>query len=176
MNCSSTIDFTTALARLLCDGARRDLFRANPANTARELNVRAEDQAAFLALSPEELEVQAEVLLRKRLDQIKALGPITCARLGTGLWPRFREYARDHWTASEQQDALAFCEHLFKIDAETVSRSEWNRLRFIASPARIHIRFVRDLRVGNRERSGIQILQRRNGSRVSERWFYLAFG
>ena len=147
------IDFTTALARLLRDGAQRDSFRANAIGAADQLNVRAEDRAAFITLSPAELDAQADVLLRKRLDHVKRLAPALCAKCADRLWPRFREYARHQWPESATGDALHFCEHVLLSDSGIASRTELNRLRFLASTARLRVSIVRDLPVGNSSRS-----------------------
>ena len=168
------IDFTTALARLLRDGIRRDSFRASATSAADELNVRAEDRAAFLRLAPAELEAQADVLLRKRLDHVKRLAPELCARLAGQLWPRFQEYARDRWPDDTIRDALLFCEHVLLNEAPTVSRTELNRLRFLAGRASMRVCVVHDLPVGNRRRNGIQILRRGGQGGVRETWLYLA--
>ncbi len=170
-----TIDLTTALGRLLRDGARRDSFRADAANTAEEFNLRPEDRAAFLTLSPSELEAQADVLLRKRLDCVKRLAPNLCAKLSGALWPRFREYARNQWHEDKTRDALFFCEHVARDDFELLSRTELNRLQFLTSDSKIRVHFVRDLRFGNGRRRGIQILRRSRKRSVGETWFYFAF-
>jgi hypothetical protein len=128
-----TIDFTTALARLLRDGAWRDSFRENPSETADALHVRVADRAAFVSLSPNELEAQADTLLRKRIDQVKQFAPELCAGLGERLWPQFREYARRHWPEKASDDALRFCEKISATDPRVVSKAEINRLRFTAS-------------------------------------------
>jgi hypothetical protein len=125
-----TIDFTTALGRLLRDGTRRDSFRANASSAADELNVRAEDRAAFIALSPTDLDAQADVLLRKRLEHVKRLTPELCAKLAGYVWPHFRVYARSQWPEDANRDALHFCEHVLLKDAQTVSRAELNRSSF----------------------------------------------
>jgi len=168
------IDFTTALARLLRDGAQRDSFRTSAIRAADQLNVRAEDRAAFITLSPAELDAQADVLLRKRLDHVKRLAPALCARFAGHLWPRFRDYARQQWPDDANGDALHFCEHVLRSDAGIVSRTELNRLRFLASTARLRINAVRDLPIAPRRRSGIQILRRSRKGRVRETWLYLA--
>ena len=168
------IDFTTALACLLRDGRRRNLFRSSAASTADELNVRAEDRAAFLMLSPAELDAQADLLLRKRLEHVKRLAPELCARLTGHLWPCFQEYARNLWPQDAIRDALHFCEHVLLNDAQLVLRTELNRLRFLASSAQMRVYLVRDFRVGNRRRNGIQILRRGGKGSIREMWLYLA--
>ncbi len=170
-----TIDFTTALARLLRDGARRDSFRANATNTAEEFNLCTEDRAAFLTLSPSELDAQADVLLRKRLEHVKRLAPHLCTNLGDTLWQRFREYAHNQWHEHKTRDALLFCQHVARKDFELLSRTELNRLQFLTSGSTICVHFVRDLNFGSRSRSGIQILRRDRKGKFSEAWLYLAF-
>src|SRR4051812_929882 len=75
------IDFSTALGRLLRDAALREQFARDPALVAALLQVRDGERAEFAALSPEEIEVQATILLRKRFDAVRRLIPVTMERL-----------------------------------------------------------------------------------------------
>jgi hypothetical protein len=167
-----TIDFTTALGALLRDGARRDSFRADAAGTAEQLNVCAEDRPALLTLCPAELEAQADVLLRKRLDRVKRLAPELCAALGARLWPWFRTYARVEWQEDGCRDALRFIEHVRRCHGVAAARGECNRLGFRAGRSRIRIDWVRGLGAKARGRGGIQVLYRCADGAVREWWFY----
>lgn len=168
-----SIDFTTGLALLLRDGARRDQFRENARSVADEVNLRPEDRAAFVTLSPTELDTQADVLLRKRLDRVKRLVPQLCERLGSNLWKHFQAYARNQWYDDGRRDALHFCDHLRLQDAQTVQNAELNRLRFLLGSRRLRVHFVRDLGVGI-GRCGLQIFRRVGQAGVCETRLYLA--
>lgn len=129
------IDFITALGRLLRDGNLRDAFATNPQAVAIQINLRRADWPAFLQLAPADLEFQAHILLRKRLELVRPLLPETARRLGGNFWPQFHEYARNHWPDEPRaalQDALQFCARL-RQSPQTVSESEWNRLWFARS-------------------------------------------
>ena len=70
------IDLITALGRLLSTPTLRAAFAASPADTARALALRAEDLAAFVALDPESLERQAE-MVRARHSELRLGSPPT---------------------------------------------------------------------------------------------------
>src|SRR5437868_1509450 len=83
------IDFVTAFGRLLRDGSLRDAYAQDPLRTTECLGMRAEDRPALLGLNPEHLELQAEVLLRKRFDALSRLIPRTIENAGERAWPLF---------------------------------------------------------------------------------------
>ncbi len=138
----SETDFVTALARLLCDPAQREAFARDPAAVAALFGVREADRPAFERLAPDEVEMQARVLVRKRFREAAALLPATCAALGAAAWTLFREHARGVWPPSASADALAFCDWL-RERGEQVSAREVNRLRFTAQGRRFALRVVR---------------------------------
>ena len=70
------IELTTALGRLLSTPALRVAFAASPAETARALALRADHVAAFVALDPESLERQSE-MLRARHSELRLGSPPT---------------------------------------------------------------------------------------------------
>ena len=173
------IDYTTALARLLSDQNLRAEFKANPDAVTHKLAVRAEDFAAVAALAPDELEIQARVLLRKRLDAIRPIIPQTCARLGEALWPRFESYAcRLPLVSSrgELQDALGFCLHMAEIDNGAVVQSELHRLRFVQGRRWLAVHFFQDLCMPSGPRPGMQLLIRFGRQCWREYSVFLAWG
>jgi hypothetical protein len=127
------IDFITALGRLLGDGRLRSAFALDPRAVAAQLQLAPKDWPGWLALAPAELELQARILLRKRLALVRPLLPATTQRLGDALWPGFLECARNHWPAKQRpalDDARRFCRWLRQKNENLVLRSEWNRLQF----------------------------------------------
>ena len=168
LNASPAADFTTALARLLRDGAARDAYRANATRLADAWQVQADDLDAFLALDPGELETQAAVLLGKRLDQVARHIPRTLAALGEGAWPAFRDYARAHWPADDgagYADASDFCMTIRQGRPAALCMAEWNRLRFLRGPRLAAIYLPAALPSPSRPRRAIQLLlRRRNGA------------
>jgi hypothetical protein len=168
LNTTATADFTTALARLLRDGAARDAYRANATSLAEAWQVQVDDLDAFLALDPCELETQAVVLLRKRLDQVARLIPRTLAALGEEAWPAFRDYARAHWPADDvagHADAYDFCTAIREVRPAALCMAEWNRLRFLRGPRRAAIHLAAILLFPSRPRRALQLLlRRRNGA------------
>jgi hypothetical protein len=171
-------DFITAFARLLRDGKLRDAFAANPQAAARQVHLRAADLPAWLQLIPADVEFQAEVLLRKRLDLVKFFAPETCRQLGEKLWPTFRAFAREHWppeNAAKFSDASQFCERLKQQSPAAVTAAEWNRLRFAFSKRRLAFYAVRMPAARHRARRGLQFFLRGRGRPWREYFFYVSW-
>jgi len=126
-------EFSEALGRLLTDGQLRDDFAIDPDGVISSLCQDALVQAQLLRLKIEELEAQAEVLLRKRFDVIKRMLPHLVARLERNAWPLFRQYARTRWLPASQ-DALTFAEYARSEVPSHVDTREINRLRFALEP------------------------------------------
>lgn len=141
-DCSPPSDFQTALARLLRDGALRDLFARDRAAALAALRVKEEDRTVIAALDAGELEAQATVLLRKRLDTIRRWLPATLCTLRARAWPLFSAYARTAWPASPGEDARDFCRHLLCSVAPEVSAREYHRAEFAASETTLAVRLL----------------------------------
>lgn len=139
-------DFINALGRLLRDGALRDALATNPYAVAAHLKLRDGDAAALAQLIPAELEFQAGVLIRKRLDLVCRILPETCRRLGAETWPVYLAYARTCWPKREQSathDAHGFCRHLQQHQPDCLCPAEVNRLRFAVSSKRFALHIIR---------------------------------
>lgn len=127
------------LARLLSDGALRDAFATNRKAALEEFSLGEEDQRALENLDPEDLEFQAEILLRKRFDLVLRHLPNTCRKLPGEGRPDFTGYARGRWPGGEfaqQKDALGFCRFLRINRPGVVDAEEENRLVFATSGRR----------------------------------------
>lgn len=122
-------EFSEALGRLLTDGQLRDVFAVDPQGAISSLCDDLRIQAELLALKVEELEFQAEVLLRKRFDSVKKILPWLICRLETQAWPLFKEYARNRWLQSAE-DALGFAEYTRNQKPDKIGSNEMNRLQF----------------------------------------------
>lgn len=172
----STLDFTTALGRLLRDGRLRDDFARAPEAVADALAIDPVERPDFLELAPEELEVQARVLLRKRYDVVKEYLPSTCRQLGQQAWSCFQEFGRQFWPAGGEgaADAAAFAAFIRQNYPSASHQVELNRWRFAISGRRIWAGFVRDLDVGDTRKRGMQILIRTAPGVCREFHFYLA--
>ena len=172
------IDFHTALARLLSDVALREQFAQAPAAVAEKLRVRSAERDDFAALSAQEVEVQALILLRKRFDAVRRQIPATVDRLGASAWKSFLEHARRSWpeaAAMAVEDAQLFCAHLAATQPTVLCQSELNRLRFRLSKQAVAVHWVRDLRVRGRFRCALQIFLRL-GKGWTERSLYMSLG
>ena len=170
------IDFPTALARLLRDATLREQFAREPALVAARLQVRADEREQFAALSAEEIEIQATILLRKRFDAVRRLIPVTMEHLGDRAWESFLAHARRFWpeaSAMEISDTENFCAHLAATEPSALCPAEMNRLRFHLNRRPVALHFVRELRLRGRTRSALQLLIRR-GRGWSEYAFYFA--
>jgi len=171
------IDFITALARLLRDADLRAAFEVNPAAVLDQLGVTDAARAALGDLEPLELESQAQVLLRKRLETVRFLLPFTCASLGEKAWPAFASYGRTCWPSMpfmELRDADGFCASLKGTFPAAICASEWNRVRFALGKTRLAVYLVRDLPIGNRRRCGLQLLVREKRFSWHELQIYIA--
>jgi len=173
----SAIDSVTALGRLLRDGALRDAYAAQPAQTIQDMDVLEADRATLLNLNTEDLEAQASVLLRKRFESISRLLPQTCARLRDEAWPSFAEYSRRWWPPREPAgviDANQFFRHLEAKGKSVTPKSERNRIHFGLSHRRFAIYLTPDLFIRNRVRMGVQIFLRRSPAMWREYVIYCA--
>jgi hypothetical protein len=172
------IDFITAFGRLLRDGKLRDTFAANPQAAAKEIRLRRSDLPAWLQLVSDDVEFQATVLLRKRLDMVKYFAPETCCRPGEELWPIFEKYARAYWPPEGRPkffDAYQFCRHLKKQSPKIIVSTEWNRLNFSLAKQGIAVHWVKLPATKNKTRRGFQLFIRGPGRRFREFFFYLGW-
>jgi hypothetical protein len=152
------IDFVTAFGQLLCDGALRDDFARQPEMVAERLNLAESERPAFTRLIPEEVELQAQVLLRKRLDIVRRVIPETCRQLQGSEVTTFFRYARRCWPREDEpagRDALGFCRHLRCSNPKSLSEEEWHRLEFAFSSRRVSIH--RLVKSANHRRTSFQL-------------------
>ena len=169
------IDFITAFGRLLRDGTLRDVFAADPQGAAKQVQLRSSDLPAWLQLVPADVEFQADVLLRKRLDIVKHFVPGTCRRLGEKLWAIFQPYGRVNWPlegSAKNFDAFQFCRHLLGERSDTVIASEWNRLSFALSDRKLAVHWAELPSKSRRPRKGLQLFLRQRDGRWRESFFY----
>lgn len=172
------IDFITAFGRLLRDGKLRDRFAVDPRTVAEEIHLRQSDWTAWEQLVPADVEFQATVLLRKRLDLIKFFAPETCRRMGGKLWPVFYSYARSDWPSdgsAKISDAFLFCQHLKQQNPKAVAASERNRLEFALSKKPADLHWVEKSSRKRKTRRGLQLCLRGRGGRWWEFFFYFDF-
>jgi len=173
----AAIDFITALGRLLRDGTLRDALANHPHAVAAQLDIRASDRAALLELAPADLEFQACVLLRKRLDAVRRVVPHTCRELDTQAWPTFLLYARTTWPEGANpiaQDACGFCRYLQQRNPGSLCAAEWNRLQFAQSNQRFAMHRVRWRTKQGKPRSALQLLLQPSPAWWREWVIYLA--
>jgi hypothetical protein len=122
-------EFSEALGRLLTDGQLRDFFAVDPHGAISSLCDDVRIRAELIALKIEELEFQAEVLLRKRFDSVKRIVPWLICRLEAQAWPLFREYGRNRWLQAGE-DAMGFAEYACTQKPDKIDSRELNRLQF----------------------------------------------
>lgn len=157
------IDFPTALARLLRDGALRDRFACDQEAVIRELGVLPEEAGSFRQFSSDDLEYQAAILIRKRFDACRYFLRGTLAKLGNDAFAIFSSYARLSWPEShrrEFEDADAFILFLRKKLPSMVSRMDENRLRFLQRNRRVAVNWSSEIPARRRFRRGWQIFYR----------------
>jgi hypothetical protein len=160
------VELTTALGRLLRDAALRQQFRQNPTGIASALGVPDDSLCALTSLNLHELDLQAEMLLKKRFHEVQRLLPDTFNGLGATAYEQFVQYAGDHWPQGHQrhiEDAAGFGQYLLEHARAYVCRSELNRVAFLAGRRRITVHWVPDGLLSGRRRHAIQILYRLRG-------------
>jgi hypothetical protein len=171
------IDNITALGRLLRDGVLRDAYAAQPSQTVEKLGVAESDRPPLLQLNSEDLEFQAQTLLRKRFETVSRLIPITCSNLREAAWSLFMAYARSHWPAGQPMqvlDARDFVRCLQEKHGSAIAPSETNRIRFALSQHRISIHFLKTFPLHSRPRHAVQLFFRFLPNRWSELLLYFA--
>jgi hypothetical protein len=170
-----TVDLITALGRLLRDGGLRDAFALNPSALAAQLHVRKSDQPAVIQLNPHELEFQASLLLRKRLQSVRHLAPETCRCLGERTWPLFRQYSRAYWptgrnfATADAHHFLVFLRQQNPLDCDAL---EWNHLQFSVNHKRVALHFITVTRLRSHHRWAMQFLIKTPATRPREWLFY----
>ncbi len=156
------MDLTTALTRLLSDRGLRQAYQRDPEGVARTLSVDKCALAPFVALDPDALETQAQLLVNKRFFEAQRIIPQTFALLGTEARTFFWAYAETQWPEGHtrhMQDAVAFYRYLLPLVRSKVNRSELNRLRFVLEGKQIRIHLL-DLTIQGWQKSALQILYR----------------
>jgi hypothetical protein len=144
---------------------------------ADELRLRRADRAAFLALSLDQVEAQAEALLRKRFHQISKLLPLAMERMGDDAWAHFRRYAEGHWPEGHRrhlEDALEFVRYLKAQEVGELSWRELHRLQFLLSERRVAVHVLWGFAVRGRRRPALQLLVRGGAGRVGEYLTYFS--
>lgn len=167
-------EFVEMLAKLLSDSVLRLEYTRQPEQVLERNNLRERDKHIFLGISPQQLDAQADILIRKRMRELYAMIPVTMTGHGERAGNLFRAYAECNWPQGHQRhhlDAIRFCEYL-KHAGMDFNRSEYYRVRFAIGRARWQIRFVRDAWIGNCFKCAVQVLCR-IGKRTYERRFYL---
>lgn len=131
-----------AQTRLLSDRKLRERFAKVPAVVARALGVVESEVAALCGLNVEQLNHQAQVLVSKRMHEVRKLLPSTCGNLGAEFEPVFLRYAETNWPKGHRRhliDAVGFLESLGAGSPPAVCAVEKFRLRFLASGRRFGI-------------------------------------
>ena len=118
-----------ALVQLLSDPSQRRRFLSDRSAWLTERNLDPARCRALLELNSAELEVQAEVLIDKRLAEVSDLLPETLSRLGTRAARLFRAYAPSTWPEGHLQDALRFLAYVEQRDPCAPSSRDWAYVR-----------------------------------------------
>ena len=158
-------DGTTVLGRLLSDRALRQDFGRNRTAVLDVLGVRTIDRAALLRLDVQDLAVQADGLIDKRLHAVMSLLPRLKASLGAQVRAMFEEYAdSSEWPTGlrpHERDSAAFAAYVAGREPGMVNQAELNRVRFLADGHRWRLHFTMDALAGRWP--ALQWLFRRRG-------------
>lgn len=140
----------------------------DPERAVTSIGAAEADRPLLASLKPDDLEFQAEVLLRKRWSAVRVLMPDTVARLAEDGWRRFRSYARLTWPEGRggaEWDAARFCDWLRRVTPDSLNVAESNRVRFASGSNCIKLSWAPDLKVRGRVRSGWQVFLRTSRKR-----------
>jgi hypothetical protein len=103
------------LARLYVDSALRARFLRDPDVIGRELGLNASEIEQLAQLQPQQINLFASSLKRKRLNAVRGLLPLTNQALGAQFSRFFGEYAETYnpqGVKKHQDDAVMFCNFL----------------------------------------------------------------
>ena len=145
--------FTEALAQMLSNRELRVHFRDDPQAVAVRLRVPDESVSAFLTLDPDQLDRQADCLVRKRFHEVTHLIPGTIRRLGPEAEALFLEFAATVWPEGHRrhhEDAERFCDWLSRHRRCPEARFEGNLLRFRNHRRKFAVHVVRGEAAGPR--------------------------
>ena len=103
------------LARIYTDAAFRQRFFSNPRAVGEEIGLPAQDAQQMAQLCSCQVDFFAGSLVRKRLNEVAKLLPLSNRAWGERFSVLFRRYASEHGSqecSPHRKDALAFCKYL----------------------------------------------------------------
>lgn len=163
----SQLDAVSAFGLLLQNHELRIRFASDRTAIIRELGVAPSQSSFFYNLEIEQLDSQAESLIRKRRAEVAHLIPKTWSRLGTDTDSQFQDYAdRSAWPAGHRRhvtDADAFCRFLRMNAVAGYLASEHHWVSFLAGKQSFSARLLNDLIVNGEERWAAQFCFRYKG-------------
>ena len=168
------ISLIEAMALLLSNPKLRKEFSISAVDIAETLNVNDKERCLFCALSVDQLNQQAELLIKKRMREVYKFLPLTFQLLGDRTLNLFNQFAISFWPRSyrrHQEDAWRFCQYL-KDNGYTYNCSEWNRISFKQEKKKWKLKVVHDAFINKKQLVAIQLLFR-IGHSVKEKQFYL---
>lgn len=104
-----------ALARIYTNTELRERFFADPQTTGRQLKLHPKDVEQLASLSPKQVHFYARSLLRKRMNAVGKLLPLSCRAFGDrfpALFWRYAETQNPQGPPKHHEDAFAFSEFL----------------------------------------------------------------
>jgi hypothetical protein len=170
-----TDELVQTLAQLLSNSCLRQAFREQPQRVLDDLGISGRTRQFFLELPVAQLEVQAKLLIRKRMREVQQLIPLTMQYLGKQTSEIFWQFAENNWPTGHQRhlvDADRFCRFLLE-QGHPVNQCEYHRIRFRLSRAKWRLYFVRDAVIAGRRKYAVQFLFR-SRVKIHERRFYLS--
>jgi hypothetical protein len=135
-----------------------------------------DDRDMLFSLSASELDIQANILLQKRLHELQSILPNTFNLNKLDLSQSFLKYAESYWPegySKHRLDAIEFS-HYLRNHKIHFDHAELNRLRFASAKRFFSVYVHRKLKVNGRSHFALQILYRFKFP-VKELHLYLAF-
>jgi len=176
MTTDHSLDWVSAQTMLLADKRLRASFRTDPVAIARELKIRPPEIALFVAMNPDQLDAQADILVQKRFHEVGKWLPLTFNALGEQAGIEFIAYSATFWPESHRRhllDAARFARHLKERNCGGLVASEHNWVEFMLRPKKMRVRPVILPRPKGKKRPAVQIMTR-FGGRPTQRFLFLA--
>lgn len=150
------------LAKLLSDPDLRDRFAQDPDSVLRQQKLTQSEYELMAQLSIQQVNIQAALLIKKRLREIHKIIPLTLRDLGDNARSIFEKYAGNYWPDTHrrhEQDAAHFCQYLHQNKFK-LNKSEWNRMRFVLQRQHYGLGFAADALIRGKKTFVLQLLYR----------------
>lgn len=175
---ADSLSWADVLGRLLSDRDLRESFCRNAGAALEPFALQLADKAVLVALKPEHLRRQAQLLVEKRRSEVRRFLPVLFARLGTEAETLFAEHATTCWPEGHRRhllDAAHFLRFVRRRHPFVLDGVESARVTFLADSKRVmSLSFFARCSGGVDGGPGVQLLVRSRG-RIRQWRLFLAW-